>query len=204
MSRHLDNLQHLVVKLEARYGQEDAAVGELKAQLSVLEKLERERGSTRVAPLACPPRAGISPGASALQAQRDCSDRAPVLRPGCPRPPAAPSPREGLRRPGEAQGSHGPPPVAAADAGLVDGRLRRAQIESVAAFATYPIVTLMSTVHALQANLQVLSQRRTGDVDGLPSGQTTMPAFKEVIGWNAVEKRQAHYELDASALKRAA
>jgi hypothetical protein len=50
MSRHLDNLQHLVVKLEARYGQEDASVGELKAQLCALEKRERERESARVAP----------------------------------------------------------------------------------------------------------------------------------------------------------
>jgi methylisocitrate lyase len=69
-------------------------------------------------------------------------------------------------------------------------------------------VTLMSTVHALQANLQVLSERRTGDVDGLPSGQTTMPAFKDIIGWNAIEERQAYYEVKADeaepALKRAA
>lgn len=54
MSRHLDNLQHLVVKLEARYGQEDAAVGELKAQLSSLEKLEGERESSRFAPSGVP------------------------------------------------------------------------------------------------------------------------------------------------------
>jgi len=94
--------------------------------------------------------------------------------------------------------------VGAAERNKLSERLSRAQIESVAAFATYPIVTLMSTVHALQANLEVLSQRRTGDVDGLPGGQTTMPAFKEIIGWNAVEERQAYYEVDAPARKRAA
>lgn len=81
--------------------------------------------------------------------------------------------------------------------GLWMAKLSHEQIESVAAFATYPIVALMSTVHALQANLQVLSERRTGDVDGLPVGQTTMPDFKKVIGWEAMEQRQSHYELKA-------
>lgn len=79
--------------------------------------------------------------------------------------------------------------------GLWMAKLSREQIESVAAFATYPVVTLMTIVDALKANLDALNARRSGDVDGLPSGQTTMPAFKEFIGWNAVEERQAHYEL---------
>ena len=78
--------------------------------------------------------------------------------------------------------------------GLWMSRLTRSQIEEVAAFATYPVVTLMSTVHALQKNLATLSARRTGDVDGLPCGQTSMADFKEVIGWKAMEERQAHYE----------
>ena len=52
----------------------------------------------------------------------------------------------------------------------------------------------MSTVHALQKNLATLSARRTGDVDGLPCGQTSMADFKEVIGWKAMEERQTHYE----------
>lgn len=79
--------------------------------------------------------------------------------------------------------------------GLWMAKLTHEQIESVAAFATYPVVALMSTVYALQENLRVLAARRNGDVDGLPCGQTTMPAFKEVIGWKAIEERQAHYEL---------
>jgi len=83
-------------------------------------------------------------------------------------------------------------------------KLSREQIESVAGFATYPVVTLMTITHALQENLRVLAARRTGDVDGLPSGQTTMPAFKEVIGWKAIEERQTYYELGAAPLKRAA
>ena len=78
--------------------------------------------------------------------------------------------------------------------GLWMAHLTRSQIENVAAFATYPVVTLMSTVHALQKNLAVLAARRTGDVDELPCGQTSMADFKEVIGWAAMEERQARYE----------
>ena len=36
-------------------------------------------------------------------------------------------------------------------------KLDRAQVESVAAFATYPIVSLLSVVHALKANLSALA-----------------------------------------------
>jgi methylisocitrate lyase len=79
--------------------------------------------------------------------------------------------------------------------GLWMAALTQEQIESVAAFATYPVVTLMSTVHALQANLAALAPRHTGSVEGLPSGQVSMAQFKEVIGWQAVEDRQALYEL---------
>lgn len=78
--------------------------------------------------------------------------------------------------------------------GLWMSQLSRAQIEAVAAFATYPIVTLMSTVHALQANLTALAQRRDGSVDDLPSAQATMAQFKDIIGWQALEQRQAYYE----------
>lgn len=78
--------------------------------------------------------------------------------------------------------------------GLWLAQLSRAQIEAVAAFATYPVVALMSTVHALQANLAVLAARRSGEVDGLPRGQTSMATFKGVIGWASFEERQARYE----------
>ncbi|THJ33658.1 isocitrate lyase/PEP mutase family protein [Lampropedia aestuarii] len=78
--------------------------------------------------------------------------------------------------------------------GLWMSQLSRSQIEAVAAFATYPIVTLMSTVHALQANLHALAQRRNGSVDELPSAQATMAQFKDIIGWQALEERQAYYE----------
>lgn len=72
--------------------------------------------------------------------------------------------------------------------------LSREQIESVAAFATYPIVTLMTVVTALQQNLAALAVRRTGRVDGIPCAQTTMPEFKQVIGFEAIEALQARYE----------
>lgn len=76
--------------------------------------------------------------------------------------------------------------------------LTRAQIEEVAAFATYPIASLMTTVHAVQANLQALARRRSGDFSDLPVAQTSMTQFKDFIGWHDLEARQAHYEVGAS------
>jgi methylisocitrate lyase len=79
-------------------------------------------------------------------------------------------------------------------------RLDRRQIESVAAFATYPIVTLLSIAHAMQANLAALAARRGEPMGELPCGRTTMSAFKELIGWHALEERQAHYEVGTQTL----
>ncbi len=76
--------------------------------------------------------------------------------------------------------------------------LSREQIESVAAFASYPIAGLLTSVHAVQANLRELARRRCGDFAGLPFPQTTMAAFKDLIGWHALEARQAGYEAAAS------
>ncbi|WP_046115241.1 isocitrate lyase/PEP mutase family protein [Aquincola tertiaricarbonis] len=76
-------------------------------------------------------------------------------------------------------------------------RLDRAQIESVAAFATYPIVTLLSVVHAMQANLAALSAQRGVPMGELPCGRTTMADFKHTIGWHVLEQRQAVYERPA-------
>ena len=72
--------------------------------------------------------------------------------------------------------------------------LSRPQIESVAAFATYPIVTLMTVVQAMQQNLAELARRRSGDVNGIPCAQTSMADFKKVIGFEAIEALQARYE----------
>ena len=73
-------------------------------------------------------------------------------------------------------------------------RLDRSQIESVAAFATYPLITLMSMVHAVRANLAALADRRGQPFDALPCARTSMPDFKQLIGWQAMEQRQAQYE----------
>ena len=73
-------------------------------------------------------------------------------------------------------------------------RLNRSQIESVAAFATYPIVTLLTQVHALQINLAALAARRGEPMGELPSPRTSMADFKELVAWSALEARQAHYE----------
>lgn len=77
--------------------------------------------------------------------------------------------------------------------------LDRAQIESVAVFATYPLVTLMSTVHALQTNLAALSAQRGEPLRELPCGRASMAAFKTLIGWQAAEHLQAHYEVGTPA-----
>jgi methylisocitrate lyase len=73
-------------------------------------------------------------------------------------------------------------------------QLSREQIESVAAIANYPLVSLMTIVHAVQENLQALARRRTGQIDGLPQPQVTLAGFKDFIGWHAHEQRQALYE----------
>jgi 2-methylisocitrate lyase-like PEP mutase family enzyme len=78
-------------------------------------------------------------------------------------------------------------------------KLDRAQIESVAAFATYPIVTLLSIVHAMQANLAALSAHRGEPMSELPCGRATMAEFKHLIGWHTLEERQAHYEVGTPA-----
>ena len=72
--------------------------------------------------------------------------------------------------------------------------LTREQIESVAAFASYPIAGLLTTVHTVQANLRELARRRSGDFADLPFAQTSMADFKDLIGWHALEERQARYE----------
>lgn len=75
--------------------------------------------------------------------------------------------------------------------------LTREQIENVAAFASYPIASLLTQVHAVQANLAELARRRSGDFANLPFEQASMAAFKGLIGWHALEARQAHYETGA-------
>ncbi|MEK8051000.1 isocitrate lyase/PEP mutase family protein [Ideonella sp. DXS22W] len=79
-------------------------------------------------------------------------------------------------------------------AGTWMSALSRTQVEQVATFATYPIAALMSTVHALRANLAALAARRSGDAGELPCGQVSMAEFKSFIGWQALEEQQARLE----------
>ncbi len=76
--------------------------------------------------------------------------------------------------------------------------LHRSQIEAVAGMATYPIVGLLSVVHALRANLQALAERCGQPMGELPCPRTTMVEFKQLIGWHDLEKRQERLELGDS------
>lgn len=62
MSRHLDKLQILIGKLEARYGQDDPAVRELNDKLKTLELLEKRGAALKPAPK----RGSIRPAADLL------------------------------------------------------------------------------------------------------------------------------------------
>ncbi len=73
-------------------------------------------------------------------------------------------------------------------------RMNRQQIESVAALATYPIITLLTITHAVQSNLAALAAHRGEPVGELAYPRTTMPAFKQLIGWEELEQQQARYE----------
>ncbi len=72
------------------------------------------------------------------------------------------------------------------------GELSREQVESVAGFATYPLVPMMSAIAAIQTNLKALQASRT--ISACPMPQTSMKDFKQFIGFEAVEKLQEHYE----------
>lgn len=72
------------------------------------------------------------------------------------------------------------------------GALTREQVESVAGFATYPLVPMMSAIAAIQTNLKALHASRS--IAASPMPQTPMKDFKEFIGFEAVEKLQEHYE----------
>ena len=76
-------------------------------------------------------------------------------------------------------------------------KLDRSQIEAVAGLATYPIVSLLTVVHALQANLAALAERCGQPMGELPFPRTTMAEFKQLIGWHELEKQQERLELRA-------
>ena len=82
--------------------------------------------------------------------------------------------------------------------------LNRSQIEAVAGLATYPIVSLLSIVHALRANLAALAERRGEPMGELPCPRATMAEFKQVIGWHDLEQQQERLELADAGPKRPA
>jgi methylisocitrate lyase len=75
--------------------------------------------------------------------------------------------------------------------------LNRAQIEAVAGMATYPIVSLLTVVHALRTNLAALAERCGQPMGELPVPRAPIAQFKQVIGWHDLEKQQERLELDA-------
>ena len=75
--------------------------------------------------------------------------------------------------------------------------LNRAQIEAVAGMATYPIVSLLTVVHALRTNLAALAERCGQPMGELPVARAPVAQFKQVIGWHDLEKQQERLELDA-------
>jgi methylisocitrate lyase len=76
-------------------------------------------------------------------------------------------------------------------------QLNRAQIEAVAGMATYPIVSLLTVVHALRTNLAALAERCGQPMGELPIPRAPIAQFKQVIGWHDLEKQQERLELDA-------
>ena len=76
-------------------------------------------------------------------------------------------------------------------------QLNRAQIEAVAGMATYPIVSLLTVVHALRTNLAALAERCGQPMGELPVARAPIAQFKQVIGWHDLEKQQERLELDA-------
>ena len=76
-------------------------------------------------------------------------------------------------------------------------QLNRAQIEAVAGMATYPIVSLLTVVHALRTNLAALAERCGQPMGELPIPRSPIAQFKQVIGWHDLEKQQERLELDA-------
>jgi 2-methylisocitrate lyase-like PEP mutase family enzyme len=77
--------------------------------------------------------------------------------------------------------------------------LNRSQIEAVAGMATYPIVALLTVVHALRANLTALAERCGQPMGELPCPRTPIAQFKQVIGWHDLEQQQERLELSASS-----
>ena len=78
--------------------------------------------------------------------------------------------------------------------GWLEKDLTPAQIESVAGLAVYPLVPLMTAVAAVTQNLAQLAKNR--HARDLPQPQTSMDAFKKLIGFTEIERLQDRYDMN--------
>ncbi len=77
--------------------------------------------------------------------------------------------------------------------GWLEKDLDPAQIEDVAGLAVFPLVALMSATQAIRSNLSVLAKSHR--TDGLPQSVTSMADFKQFIGFEEYEAKQAKFLL---------
>ena len=71
--------------------------------------------------------------------------------------------------------------------------LGKDQIEEVAGLAVFPLVALMTATAALRANLGVLAKHYS--TNALPNSVTSMSDFKELIGFQELERVQSRFLL---------
>lgn len=83
--------------------------------------------------------------------------------------------------------------------GWLETDLSPQDIASVCGMATYPLVALMTATAALQDNLATLWREKS--TANLPRRVTDMGDFKQVIGFDEVERLQARFLLDPALLK---
>ena len=95
----------------------------------------------------------------------------------------------GLKRLREACGV----PLSLQILGWLEKDLDPAQIEDVAGLAVFPLVALMSATQAIRSNLSVLA--KSHKTDGLPQSVTSMTDFKQFIGFEEYEAKQAKFLL---------
>ncbi len=95
----------------------------------------------------------------------------------------------GLKRLREACGV----PLSLQILGWLEKDLDPAQIEDVAGLAVFPLVALMSATQAIRSNLSVLA--KSHKTDGLPQSVTSMADFKQFIGFEEYEAKQAKFLL---------
>lgn len=94
---------------------------------------------------------------------------------------------DGLRRLREACGV----PLSLQLLGWLERDLTRAEIEEVAAFATYPLVPLMTVAHTVSENLKVLAREKSSK--NLPHPVMDHNVFGAFIGFPRIEELQKKY-----------